>query len=82
MKIKKEQKAFEVESTSYFGAIINVNGTSITDIKRMYELTHSPLYKGGGYTVFCDGDEVFFDTFEKAYGFAMNEQKNTFRKEN
>ena len=77
MRITKEKKQYEVESTSYFGAIINVNGTSITDIARMNELTHSKM--GNGYTVFCDSDELWFETFEKAYDFAMNKQKNTFR---
>jgi len=73
-------KEYEVEEVNLYGAIINVNGTSITDIHRMYELTGDKLlYSGGGYTVFCDGDEIFFDTFEKAYNFAMTEQKNTGR---
>lgn len=81
MIITEQNKKFEVESVAQFGAIINVNGTSITDIKRMYELTHSQLYKCGGYTVFCDGDEIFFETFEEAYDFAVNKQKDTFRNE-
>ena len=46
----------------------------------MRELTGDDLcYRGGGYTVFCDSDEIFFKTFEEAYNFAMNEQKDTFR---
>ena len=81
-KIIKNGKEYEVEEVNLYGAIINVNGTSITDFKKMEELTGDEmLYSGGGYTVFCDSDEIFFDTFEEAYNFAMNEQKDTFRLE-
>ena len=71
-------KEYTVEDTQLYGAIINVNGTSITDINRMYELTGDDLYRSGGYTVFVDSDELYFDTFEAAYDYAMNKQKNTF----
>ena len=78
----KDGKKYQVEEVNLFGAIVNVNGTSITDFKKMEELTgDSMLYGNGGYTVFCDSDELFFDTFEEAYNFAMNEQKDTFRLE-
>jgi len=81
-KIIKNGKEYEVEEVNLYGAIINVNGTSITDFKKMEELTGDEmLYSGGGYTVFCDSDEIFFDTFEEAYNFAMTEQKDTFRLE-
>lgn len=73
-----KKKIYKVESVELFGAIINVNGTSITDFNQMYNLTNDEMYKGGGYTVFCDSDELYFDTFEEAYNFAMNEQKDTF----
>ena len=80
MKYRKEGKTYEVEEVNLGGGIVNVNGTSITDIERMHELTGDDLcYRGGGYTVFCDSDEIFFRTFEEAYNFAMNEQKDTFR---
>ena len=72
-------KEYNVEEVNLYGAIINVNGTSITDLSKMGELTGDPMYNGGGYTVFCDSDELYFDTFEEAYNFAVNEQKNTFR---
>ena len=73
-------KEYDVEEVELYGAIINVNGTSITDFKRMEDLTGDEmLYAGGGYTVFCDSDEIYFKTFEEAYNFAMNEQKDTFR---
>ena len=79
-KIIKNGKEYEVEEVELYGAIINVNGTSITDFKKMEELTgDSMLYGNGGYTVFCNSDELFFDTFDEAYNFAMNEQKDTFR---
>lgn len=75
-------KEYQVEEVNLYGAIINVNGTSITDLSAMYDLTGDKLlYAGGGYTVFCDHDEIYFDTFEEAYDFAMNKQKNTFRLE-
>lgn len=72
-------KEYEVEEVLLDGAIINVNGTSITDIERMKELTGDEmLYGGGGYTVFVNSDEVFYKTFEQAYDCAMNKQKDTF----
>ena len=71
-------KEYEVEGVELYGAIINVNGTSITDLGLMGDLTGDPMYNGGGYTVFCDSDEIYFKTFEEAYDFAMNEQKDTF----
>ena len=74
-------KEYNVEEVNLYGAIINVNGTSITDLNRMYEITDNKMYKSGGYTVFVDSDEIFFDTFEEAYNFAMTEQKDTFRLE-
>lgn len=78
-----KKKIYEVESVELFGAIINVNGTSITDLNQMYNLTGDKLlYAGGGYTVFCDSDELYFDTFDKAYEFAMTKQKDTFSLDN
>lgn len=70
-------KEYEVEGVELYGAIVNVNGTSITDLGLMGDLTGDPMYNGGGYTVFCDSDEIYFKTFEEAYDFAMNEQKGT-----
>ncbi len=72
-------KEYQVEEVNLYGAIINVNGTSITDLGAMGDLTGDPMYKNGGYTVFCDSDEIYFNTFEEAYNFAINEQKDTFR---
>lgn len=71
-------KTYRVEEVNLMGAIINVNGTSITDCALMGELTNNP-YMTEGYTVFCDSDEICFDTFEEAYDFAMTKQKDTFR---
>ena len=80
MKYVNNGKTYDVEEVNLFGAIINVNGTSITDFKRMEELTGDHmLYRSGGYTVFCNSDELFFETFEEAYDFAMTKQKDTFR---
>jgi hypothetical protein len=73
-----KKKIYEVESVELYGAIINVNGTSITDLGQMYNLTGDDMYKSGGYTVFVNSDEVYYDTFEEAYDCAMNKQKNTF----
>lgn len=70
-------KSYEVEGVELSGAIINVNGTSITDCALMDKLTNNP-YPVGGYTVFVDSDEVCFETFDEAYNYAMNEQKDTF----
>lgn len=62
MKIERFGKTYEVDSV--FDNIINVNGTSITE-------------EDGYYTVFVEGDEVFFKDFDKAYNFAIYEQKDT-----
>lgn len=62
MKIEHFGKIYEVDSI--FDNIINVNGTSITK-------------EDGYYTVFVEGDEVFFKDFDKAYNFAIYEQKDT-----
>ena len=79
MKYYNNGKEYEVDEVELYGAIINVNGTSITDFKKMEELTgDTMLYGNGGYTVFVGSDEVFYDTFEKAYDCAMNKQKDTF----
>ena len=78
MRYTNSGKTYNVEEVNLFGAIINVNGTSITDLAKMNELTDSEFYTKG-YTVFCDSDEIYFDTFEQAYNFAMTEQKDTFR---
>ncbi len=79
MKYRNNGKTYDVEEVNLAGAIINVNGTSITDYKTMEYITGDKMYSGMGYSVFCDSDEICFDTFEEAYDFAMNKQKNTFR---
>ena len=71
-------KEYVVEEVNLYGAIINVNGTSITDLSKMYELTGDDMYKDGGYTVFVGSDEIYYDTFEQAYDCAVNKQKDTF----
>lgn len=82
MTLKVKGKSYKVESTSYFGAVINVNGTSITDCDMMAVITddenHTP---DGSFTVFCDSDELWFPNFAEAYEFAMTKQKDTFRLE-
>ena len=79
MKYVNNGKTYDVEEINLYGAIINVNGTSITDFQRMLELTGDKLcYGQGGYTVFVNSDEVWYKTFEEAYDCAMNKQKDTF----
>ena len=79
MKYNNNGKTYDVEEVNLAGAIINVNGTSITDYKTMEYITGDKMYSGMvGYSVFCDSDEICFDTFEEAYDFAMTKQKNTF----
>lgn len=78
MKYTNNGKTYKVDEVNYMGAIINVNGTSITNLQLMGELMNSS-FPMEGYSVFCDSDEVAFDTFEQAYDFAMHKQKNTFR---
>lgn len=69
---KKNGKTYKVSEIAYGGAIVNVNGTSITDYSKMYELTQNKLYKGlKGYSVFYDSNELTFATFEQAYNFAL-----------
>ena len=79
MKIVRDCKKYNVQSVAYEGAIVNVNGTSITDYGTLWATTGNPLYAQGGYSVFVDGDELYFDTFEKAYEFATTKQKDTIR---
>lgn len=60
--------------------IVDVNGTSITDCDLQAEMFGYEWRKSNGdFSVFCNSDEIVFDSFEKAYNFAMNEQKDTFR---
>jgi hypothetical protein len=63
-------KTYNVESVSYDGTIINVNGTSITDLELMGKNMPKP-HKMDGYSVELDGEEYLFDTFDKAYQFAI-----------
>lgn len=70
-------KTYEVESVTGDGAYIQVNGTTITDQEVSSNQLGMP-FDIDGYTVFVDGDEAYFSTFEKAYEFAMNRQKDTF----
>ena len=69
---------YQVDAVELDGAIINVNGTSITDCAVMAERTGNPFMACDGYLVFCDSDEIGFDTFEEAYEFAMYKQKDIF----
>ena len=59
-------KAYEVECVNY-GMCIQVNGTTITE----EDLT------AGTFSVFVEGDEIIFNSFEEAYEFAMTKQKDT-----
>lgn len=77
MTYKNSGKNYKVESITYGGAFIQVNGTTITDQDLMGELTNNP-YTCGGYSVFCDSNEIAFDTFQEAYDFATTKQKDTF----
>lgn len=74
-------KTYEVDEIIFSGEMVNVNGTTITDCGLMRKLTGDPFMPKDCYTVFCDSDEIVFHTFEEAYNFAMNEQKDTFRLE-
>lgn len=73
MKYIRDEKQYEVESITYGGACIQVNGTTITDLAK------TGFSNSNGFTVFCDSDEIGFDSFEQAYDFAMTKQKDTFR---
>ena len=77
---KNNNKKYKVESVAYDGMIINVNGTSITDCDLQAKMFGYSWHKPcGDFTVFCDSDELVFHSFEDAYDFAMNKQKDTFR---
>lgn len=69
-------KTYSVDEVVFEGAIINVNGTSITDCALLNKLMKMP-HEMKGYTVFCDSDEIYFERFESAYAFAKKMQKNT-----
>lgn len=65
MKYNNSGRTYQVDSIEYNGEIINVFGTSITDM-------------GMGYTVYFNGDEVYFETFDEAYNFAKDNTRDTF----
>lgn len=73
-----EGKSYKVQSVEFGGAIVNVNGTSITDQAAMNEAMNMP-FPASGYSVFVDGDEVAFRSFDEAYVFATTKQKDTCR---
>jgi hypothetical protein len=77
MTITKEGKNYKVDSVTYEGMCIQVNGTTITDCEIQSRVLGMP--KASGYAVFCDSDEISFDTFLAAYVFATKCQKNTHR---
>ena len=80
MKIVKQGKEYEVDSVAYCGAIANVNGTSITHTLMMACMTGLPYKEGDqSCTVFCDSDELWFPSFEEAYRFATEKQKDGMR---
>lgn len=64
MKYEINGKRYDVNSVEFDGEIINILNTSITDLS----------YSGGkGYSVFDCGDEVFFETFDEAYNFVLEQ---------
>ncbi len=80
MTITKNNKKYRVESVAYGGAVTNVNGTSITDRDLFAELVGDKYHVAdGSFSVFCDGDEISFPSFQEAYEFATTKQENTYR---
>ena len=70
-KVTYNGKDYDVDSTAYNGAVINAFGTSITDESKL-----GIGGSGNGYTVFEDGEEIWFKTFDEAYNHAKkNERK-------
>lgn len=70
-KVTYDGKDYDVDNTAYNGAIINAFGTSITDESKL-----GIGGSGNGYTVFEDGEELWFETFDEAYNHAKkNERK-------
>lgn len=67
-KNKKPTDFEDVEETIY-GYVYNVNGESITDLKEERKKMGMPVVEGKeyGYSVFKDGEEVYYPTFEEAY---------------
>lgn len=66
-------KLYEIDSVVYVpneGCFYNVNGTTISPIgdEKNFE---------GHYTVFVNGDDLVFHSFDEAYEFATKKQKNT-----
>ncbi len=72
-------KKYAVESVTYGGACIQVNGTTITNQQLLNLLLTNKCLDKEDYSVFVDGDELAFNTFEEAYEFATTKQKDTFR---
>lgn len=80
MNYKFGNKNYEVEEVGLGGAMVNVNGTTITNCCLMDKLTgNAHPSEPNTFSVFCDSDEVVFHSFEDAYQFATTEQKDTFR---
>lgn len=75
---ERDGKKYKVDSVTSGGVCINVNGTTITDQEAMSE-TLGFSFPVEGFSVFVDGDELYFNTFEEAYDFATTKQKNTMR---
>lgn len=76
---RQTQKVYEVDEVPavYKGAIVNVNGTTITDCGLMSRTIHNNSDNEGTYSVFVEGDEVLFNSFEEAYNCAVYRQKDT-----
>ena len=78
MKYENHGKVYDVESVTYGGASIQVNGTTITNHLILNELLYGSKPSYEHYSVFVDSDELYFDTFEEAHIFATTKQKDTF----
>lgn len=76
---KNNGETYNVEDITYGGIYINVNGTTITDCKLNDEMLLGMKNGAEAFTVFCNGEEIMFGTFEEAYDYAMHKQKDTFR---
>lgn len=74
MKVKVEGKEYNVDEVQY-GMYYNIGQTTITDVSKQEYVLFGKETKGLGYSVFIDGDEVCYETFEDAYNAALEYNK-------
>lgn len=74
MKVKVEGKEYNVDEVQY-EMYYNIGQTTITDMTKQEFILFGNKKENLGYSVFIDGDEVCYKTFEDAYNAALEYNK-------